>query len=208
MNTPSPQMAELLAQLRDIQPPPEPAGPWWPLILISLCLLLVAAAAVAYWLHWRKQPHWYRQARTSLEQALKTLQQQPTPAQLLQLNHVLKRIALSVEQRDQVASLQGRAWCAWLDKKGHCNHFTQGVGQCLGDPYNPALNLNQGQVNLLQQALKDWLKQQKPQALPPATFFKLDVLQKKLQGLAMRKKVKSSQKTAPKSPEIQTKETH
>jgi len=83
-------------------------------------------------------------------------------ANIIELNKALKRIALSLHPRDKVAHLQGQAWCQWLNQQGCCNHFTQGIGQCLGTPaYSSNAALKAASVPLLKKTILDWLEAQK-----------------------------------------------
>ena len=97
-----------LENLHDIvQPVPVS---WWPIapgwwILLSLLVFAVLAIAVVAWRLWRANA--YR--RTALRELQGT-----TSAD--QMAEILKRTALAVFPRSDVASLSGAAWSDWLSR--------------------------------------------------------------------------------------------
>jgi len=99
-----------LENLRDIaQPPPvswwPPALGWW----VVLAFILVVAA-FAVWQGWRR---W--QARAYRRAAVRELESAQSIAEIAAL---LKRTALAVYPRSEIASLSGQAWCQWLQQTG------------------------------------------------------------------------------------------
>ena len=103
-------MNDDLANLRDILEP-EPVT-WWPLavgwwFLIALLLLTLTAMVIWWTRRWR--------ARAYRRQALAELNDLQTPLEIAQL---LKRTALDVTSREDVAALCGPAWIQWLEKTG------------------------------------------------------------------------------------------
>ncbi len=102
--------ATSLSNLREIvQPPPVPWWPlapgWWALIAILSacgCVAVVKAAT-----------RWHRNAYR--RQALRELETADNDAEVAR---ILKRTALSIVPRDQVASLSGSRWHRWLDQTG------------------------------------------------------------------------------------------
>ena len=106
--------ADVLAQLADIQPPPEagwwpPAPGWW--VLAALTLVLVAAAVFAGWRRYRRTAP--RRA------ALKQLARYPMPASpdpdwYAGLNRLLKETALAYHPQDNPAGLSGQHWSRFL----------------------------------------------------------------------------------------------
>ncbi len=102
-----------LDNLRDIVEP-HSVG-WWPLapgwwVVISILTVVVIVLSVRRWQHWRANA--YRRA------ALRELQSATGVAAIAD---ILKRTALCVWPRDQVASLSGSAWCVWLGRTGGMN---------------------------------------------------------------------------------------
>lgn len=164
---PSVSKEAILAKLKAISPPLEPGfwPPSWEFWLI-VCIVVVALAGLTLcFIRWRG-PLWFRTAQRQLNQAHQALLQKPDQASLLTLNQTLKQIAITTHGRD-IAHLAGQAWCKWLDHQGNCNHFTQGVGQCLGEQvYNPKILLSKESAQVLKSNINDWLQQQKPSKLP------------------------------------------
>lgn len=82
-----------------------PAPGWW--VLLAVFVVALGGVAVNAWLHWRRNA--YRRA------ALAELRQAKTPAEI---DSILKRTALSVWPRSEVAPLSGEPWCDWLTATG------------------------------------------------------------------------------------------
>jgi hypothetical protein len=98
-----------LSNLRDIVVPPAvsfwpPAPGWW---AVGVACLVAAGLAIAVALR-----HWQRNAyRREALRALET-------AEGNDISAILKRTALVAFPREQVASLSGPAWLAFLDRTG------------------------------------------------------------------------------------------
>jgi len=98
-----------LSNLRDIIVPPDvsfwpPALGWW--LVGAACAVAVGFAAAAVVRHWRRNA--YRR------EALHALQ----TADASDISAILKRAALAAFPRERVASLNGAAWLAFLDRTG------------------------------------------------------------------------------------------
>ena len=124
--------------LKDIHLPPEigfwPIAPgWW--FLFSL--LLVVLGLVWWWRRYRQRQQLFKEAR----QLLLQIEQQvnaDSREKLIQLSALLRRVALTLEPRDAVASLSGAAWLRYLDQDLSDAPFSQGAGRCLADvTYRP-----------------------------------------------------------------------
>jgi Domain of unknown function (DUF4381) len=137
----APAASTSLENLFDIVVPPP--VPWWPPApgwFVASGVLL----ALGFWGSWRAWTRWqaaaYRRiARIELRQ-LKTRAADPRQreAALRRLPELVKRTALTAFNREDVASLSGRAWLRFLDRTGHTNAFTQGCGQLLPEiAYDP-----------------------------------------------------------------------
>ena len=131
-------VATSLDNLRDIV---EPAPvPWWPLafgwwaltvVLVALGLVAVVKAAI------RWQFNAYRRA------ALRELESADSDADVAT---ILKRTALSVFPREQVASLSGTQWHQWLEQTGGqplsgpvAERLSESVFACTESEKSPAL---------------------------------------------------------------------
>ena len=144
-----------LDELADIVLPPEvslaPAQPgWW----ITGAALLVALVVLAVHLRRRHQALAPRRAAlAALARARVEGDARPLPA-------LLKRLALSYHPREEVASLTGERWSAWLDRTGGGGAFAAGAGATLSalayDPEPP------DDVSSLLDAAERWARAQGP----------------------------------------------
>lgn len=109
------QMAETLAQLKDIHLP-DPIG-WWPMAF-SWWVLLFSLSALLFALVWFLLDRHKRQAyRREALQRFNELQnnREFTPQQqILQINALLKQVAITAYGRKNVASLNEQAWLKFL----------------------------------------------------------------------------------------------
>ena len=164
INPPGGEPADPLAALRDIHLPPPveawpPAAGWWLLALIvtASCVLLVILGT-RYWLAGRYR----RVARAQLEELESSWQENHDSAALVTgVSMLLKRVALSVWPRADVAGLTGEAWVRFLDETLGTNEFSMGPGQVLiQGPYQQSPT--EGGENLLKLA-KRWIREHKRQ---------------------------------------------
>ncbi|MCB1647472.1 MAG: DUF4381 domain-containing protein [Pseudomonadales bacterium] len=133
---PTPQDGEPIPKLRDLHLPTDidswpPAIGWW--------LLAAVAIGVAGFLLWKLWQYWransYRREGRKALLALKASHSETGDIQawLLAFNDLLKRVALTGYSREQVASLSGEAWVAFLDRTMGSHEFSMGAGQVLID---------------------------------------------------------------------------
>jgi hypothetical protein len=125
--------------LRDIHLPA--AIGWWP-PAIGWWLAPLAALTLAALLVWLVR-RWRRVTPVKLAlRELDRLAQDPEldPAEKLRrLSILLRRTALTLHPREQVAGLTGQAWLAWLDQALGEPRFSQGPGRALAEaPYRRA----------------------------------------------------------------------
>jgi len=161
MNTPDP--ASLL-NLNDIVLP-ETVG-WWPLaagwyFLFGLLLMVMA------WLIYVSIKHWFdnsyrREALQHLQLLTEDIKNTDKREHALsQLPVLLKRTALSVYPRSQLASLTGEAWHAFLNSKVSQACFTDSDCTTLDEiAYSAAAldALDRGTTDNLLKACRHWLK--------------------------------------------------
>lgn len=105
-----------------------PAPGWW------LLPILIALLAVIVRLVYRRLIR--RTPAKSAQKLLTSLRQRRSddPIQTVaQLSVLLRRAALSLDSRAQVASLRGDAWLEYLDSFLPDAPFREGVGRCLAD---------------------------------------------------------------------------
>ena len=141
--------------LRDIHLPDPmhwwPPAPGWWLLLFAVPALL----ALLFWL-WR----WVRRmtvGKLALAE-LESIAQSNADARdkVQQLAILLRRIALSLYPREQVASLVGEQWLTFLDGPLGDNSFSQGAGRLLIDaPYRREV---QTDLDALYALCRLWIK--------------------------------------------------
>ncbi len=133
-----------------------PALGWW---LLVLCLPLVTA--FLYWLYKRLTR---QTALKSAKKILATIQQDrlgDNHKKLSELSVLLRRVAISLNPRAEVASLTGAAWLAFLDSSLKDAPFSQGIGQCLSYAPYQKTPLTETQMNALIALCANWLNAQK-----------------------------------------------
>lgn len=137
---------------------PDPVG-WWPPApgwWLLLSLLLVCAALLLFWLRRR------RRCRAAARAALAELARLRAPAgsadgdALRALSRLLRRYALTVYPRQQVAGLSGEDWLCFLDAHGGDGRFVDGPGRVLAEgPYRPAAPVD---LATLADLAGDWIR--------------------------------------------------
>ncbi|MCK4842874.1 MAG: DUF4381 domain-containing protein [Methylococcales bacterium] len=148
-------------QLRDIHLPDAvgwwpPAIGWWILAIVMplLCWLII-------WVY-----KWITR-RTATKTAKKLLVKIKSDSdltdeqKLIALSTLIRRVAISISPRKEVASLTGQAWLTYLDRSVKESAFSQGIGQCFADRHyqkNTATHLNMPELIKL---CEDWLSAQK-----------------------------------------------
>lgn len=125
--------------LRDIHLPETvdwwpPAPGWW--VLAGIVFL---AAGVVVWLVWRRRTRVRRAALAELRRIEQDYADHGDVARLAkELSVLMRRAAITVEPRREVAGLTGRDWLAWLDRGLEGRPFSDGPGRCLAEaPYRP-----------------------------------------------------------------------
>lgn len=153
-------MNPTLLDLKDIHEP-EAIG-WWP-PAIGWWILAIAIPLLIIFLVWL-----YKRLtrKTAVKTANKILAQikhdamQDNLQKLSNLSVLIRRVAISVSPRADVAGLTGRQWLEFLDRSVKGMPFSEGVGQLLADaPYRktPPTEL---EISQLIELCEDWLKSQ------------------------------------------------
>ena len=132
-----------------------PAVGWW-----LLAVLIPALIVVLYWCYKRLT------RKTAINTAKKNLTAIKNNAaldntqKLRALSMLLRRVAISVNPRTDVASLTGRPWLAFLDQSLTDAPFTEGCGQLLETaPYRNTAPTEPEIIKLIG-LCEDWLKAQ------------------------------------------------
>ena len=112
-----PQDPASLQNLRDIAvPEPPPLWPPAPGVWVLLIVLAAVVTALAVFWHRRRADNAYRRAGLSLLEDARTVRE---------VNVILKRVALAVYPRPEVAPLYGDGWAAFLDGSCRGVRFTR-----------------------------------------------------------------------------------
>lgn len=143
--------------LRDIHLPAEPG--WWPpAIGWWLLLALLLAAAVFAWLRWRR--HRAERVRRAALAALEGVVQRcgGEPDCLTgELSVWLRRVALSVGARREVAGLTGEAWLAALQRLSPASRLPRDYGHLLTEgPYRSQVPADARELDGLVAACREW----------------------------------------------------
>lgn len=146
---------EILLDLRDIHMPDQAAEATgiglvlWPLALVVLAFLLVG------WIAWRRRSTWRRE----IAQCLDVIEEGAGSGKVLEawaeLAALLRRIAISLTARENVAGLIGDAWLSKLDHLFNTDIFSQGPGRGVSVyPYAPAIENREDVLRLSADELK------------------------------------------------------
>ncbi|MCF6311541.1 MAG: DUF4381 domain-containing protein [Verrucomicrobiales bacterium] len=123
---------------------------WWPLApgwyVIMLALLIgVSLLSIRFIQQWQKN-RFRREALNQLENI--------SPSNLPAL---VKRVALCIAPREQVASLSGDDWLTFLDQTGNTTAFTKKVGQqLLALSYSPSESADT-EFSELKKTIHNWI---------------------------------------------------
>ena len=146
--------------LKDIHLP-EAIG-WWPPAIgwWLLAVLIPLSIAFLYWLHKRLTRRTAIKTAKNNLAAIKSNPALDNSKKLHELSMLIRRVAISVNPRTEVASLTGRQWLAFLDSSVKGSPFSEGCGQLLTDA--PYRNTSPGELEITQliSLCEDWLKAQ------------------------------------------------
>lgn len=146
--------------LKDIHLP-EAIG-WWP-PAIGWWLLAVLIPVLVFFSYWLYKRLTRTSAIKTARKNLLAIQQHSSldnSQKLRELSILMRRVAISVNPRAEVASLTGRSWLAFLDKSLTGASFSEGFGQLLTEaPYRNTSPSDQ-EISGLIGLCEDWLKAQ------------------------------------------------
>lgn len=144
--------------LRDIHLPEvigwwPPAPGWWILALLAVVLLYIL---IRRFIRYQKRLSLQRRAGQELQQIERHYGQHNDERELIEsLSALLRRVAMSVESRAQVAGLTGDKWLQQLDQLAGKNFFENELGrQFIQALYQPDIDLD---TNELLKTSKQWI---------------------------------------------------
>ncbi len=148
-----------LDQLKDIHLPNEVS--WWPLAigwwLAALLVLLALVSTIVLLVKVRKKRRRINQGLEPFEQ-LASDQSLSSQDWLNELSKLLRRIAINVHGRNDIAGLVGNDWLSYLDNSGSTDAFSNGAGRVLAEqPYRPAVEYDREAIAVISRL---WVKEQ------------------------------------------------
>ena len=148
-----------LDQLKDIHIPSDVS--WWPLAigwwLVAFIMLALVISLLILFKRYRKKTLLLKVGLEPLDQLVAD---QSLSAQdwLNELSILLRRIAINVNGRSDIAGLVGNDWLAYLDGSGNTREFSEGSGQVLAkQPYQPVVEYDREAIATLS---RSWVKEQ------------------------------------------------
>lgn len=162
MPAPRPSLPERLQELRDVHLPDPvswwpPAPGWW--ILLGV---MVLGVMLVLWVRANRQR---TKARRLAITELKSVTQEYYPHHndhwlVQQLSEIMRRYAMAIFPRSDVAGLTGHAWLQFLDRTGQTNQFTEGPGHLLSTaPYRPPCIMSAAELVPL---VEQWIQRVPP----------------------------------------------
>jgi hypothetical protein len=146
--------------LKDIHLP-EAIG-WWP-PAIGWWLLAILIPLLIVFLYWFYKRLTRKTAIKTAKKTLEAIKGNPSldnKQKLRELSMLIRRVAISVNPRTEVASLTGRQWLTFLDKSLAGASFSEGVGQLLADAPYRNTPPTEPEIAQLISLCEDWLKAQ------------------------------------------------
>ncbi|OED42335.1 hypothetical protein AB833_06690 [Chromatiales bacterium (ex Bugula neritina AB1)] len=149
---------QLLARLRDPHLPPSlewwpPAPGWW--LLAALVILLVVL--LVRWRIARRKPHWRKSALQILDQldARRLHTAKDCSEVLSDCSILMRRVAIAVRPREEVAQLTEAQWLSTLDSISGTDQYSAGGGRLLvRHPYMAPGQVSSDQVEQLLQLMR------------------------------------------------------
>ena len=151
-----------LVNLNDIIVPPAPS--WWPpaagwYLLAGVTLVLASWLAYRGWKRYRNN-RYRREALSELAQ----IEAGPEEEVAARLPSLLKRTALQVYPRAQIASLSGEAWIAFLNRQCAADPFAGKAGQLLGGLAYRSGSSPRDELQPLFAGVRTWIEQHEADA--------------------------------------------
>jgi len=153
-----------LARLHDLVMPPAvsyaPSTVGW--YILGALLIVALAWLVSRWLAHRRARRYRRDALRELAAIEARLRGAERAAAFIELDVLIKRVALAAYSRADVAALSGDAWLSFLDHARGGRTFTSGDGRALGElPYTSIearQSVSAERTSALVDAVRDWIE--------------------------------------------------
>jgi hypothetical protein len=147
-------------QLRDIHIPEAiswwpPAFGWW---LVAICTPLLLG--FLYWLYKRLTRKTALKTARKLFKVLKNDPMLDDRTKIAELSALLRRVAVSIDTRSQVAGLAGQHWLRYLDGTVKGAPFSEGPGRVFLDTHYQKSVPAELPIQDVFQLCEDWLKAQ------------------------------------------------
>ncbi len=154
-----------LQNLHDIVMPP--SVPWWPPAPGWYAVFAGIGLGIV-WFSWRTFRQWqadaYRRAALAELSSLKALidsgEREPAMRKLPEL---IKRTAMSVWPRENVAAITGEGWLQFLDRFGNTDAFTGGDGRLLTElsyaGHRKLNGISDDQIRSLMRIVEKWIQE-------------------------------------------------
>lgn len=161
-------------QLEDIHLPPAPgfwppAPGWW---LLAALLLAGAWGIAKTTLRFVHQHRRVRDTKRRLQHLKQLLDSGETKQAITEINILLRHIALTHFPDDDVASLTGDDWLAFLDRSGGTDAFSAGPGKVLAEgPYLPEAPQDIDRDGLYR-AVEAWVENAQKQRREPSPLYR------------------------------------
>lgn len=156
-------MNDPLSQLKDIHIP-DPVG-WWPMAF-SWWVLLFSVSAILFALIWflldrHKRNAYRREAQQTLD-LIETDNSIDNQQKILQINALLKQVAITVYGRQKISALSEQAWLEFLKSSANFIKQPPELSTLLTQAYQPLESLNEADLNqnilVWQRYAHQWIK--------------------------------------------------
>jgi uncharacterized protein DUF4381 len=144
-----------LGDFVEVTPPPSISA--LPQTVGWACVAAAVLLGLAFY-GWKKIRHWYRNRyRREALRALRSLAGN-NHANAIELNTLLKRVALAAYPREQVASLAGTPWTRFLDQECAVKAFSAEQLEILGSRSYQPTSIDPVQLAHLSAAVAQWIE--------------------------------------------------
>jgi len=162
---------EILQDLRDVHLPAETALATgsgivlWPLVLVFLITL------IGVWIAWRRRSSWRRDFYHHLDVINEEREEETALEDWAKLAILLRRTAIQLSGRREIAGLIGDAWLEKLDHLFSTDAFSKGPGQgVIRFPYRRSNDIKENELGPMAEQLEaiiGHLRQSKPRQERP-----------------------------------------